>query len=179
MSASQIEHALKRVGDVLELDVDVEILVVGGAAGMLTGLLPPTRTTTDCDVMLYVPEHAMPWVEIAGEKVGRELGISPEWLNSKVQIRADSLPLDWRRRRIWVGTYGRMWVYAVSRPDLIAMKVLAGRDRDRDDLRSLKVQHHEAEFVRAFLDQLPARGMPLDQIEDARVLLDSLKLYYP
>ena len=57
MTAEEIEGALQRVGQVLESDIDVEILIVGGAAGMLTGVFPPTRTTTDCDVMLYVPAH--------------------------------------------------------------------------------------------------------------------------
>jgi hypothetical protein len=127
--------------------------------------------------MLYVPPESLAPIEIAGERVAAEFDISPGWLNSKVQIRADSLPTDWRRRRIWVGTWGRLWVYAVSRPDLIAMKVLAGRPQDVVDLESVRVRVDEAEFVRTFLEKLPEQGTPQDQIEDARRLLNGMRLF--
>lgn len=84
MHASALEAALRRLGEVLGESRDIEILVVGGAAGMLTGLLPPSRVTTDCDVMIYMPEDALTHVELAAEKVAGELGLVPNWLNSNV-----------------------------------------------------------------------------------------------
>ena len=59
MNASKVEQALSTLGKRFSYHTEVELLLVGGAAGMLTGLLPPARTTTDCDVIAYVPEDAM------------------------------------------------------------------------------------------------------------------------
>lgn len=43
MNTSTVERALHRLGEVLEHHRDIEILLVGGAAGMLTGVLAPDR----------------------------------------------------------------------------------------------------------------------------------------
>jgi hypothetical protein len=51
MNTTAVERALKKLGERFSYHTEVELLLVGGAAGMLTGLLPPARTTTDCDVM--------------------------------------------------------------------------------------------------------------------------------
>ncbi len=65
MDISTLEKALRRLGEVLGDCRDIEMLVVGGAAGMITGLLPPSRVTTDCDIMAYMPEDALAQVELA------------------------------------------------------------------------------------------------------------------
>lgn len=176
MNAASLERALERVGECLSYHTDIELLLVGGAAGMLTGLLPPSRTTLDCDVMAYEPEKAMAAVELAAERVAQELGLAPTWLNSDVQIRLDALPADWRTRRVWIGSWGRLIVFAASRMDLIAMKVLAGRPQDLEDIHSMHPRPDDVEFVRAYLNSLEARGTSPDQIRDARTLLDSLDL---
>jgi hypothetical protein len=46
-----IKAALARMGQWLRLERDVEILVAGGAAGLLIGELPPAWTTADVDVI--------------------------------------------------------------------------------------------------------------------------------
>lgn len=178
LNASQVEHALQRLGESLVYHQDIEILLVGGAAGMVTGVLPASRTTTDCDVMVYIPPSAMAAVELAADLVASELQLAPRWLNSDVQIRLDALPDGWERRRILVGVYGRLRVSAVSRRDLIAMKVLAGRAQDLEDIISLRVRFDEAEFVRSYLDRLADKGTTQEQINDARLLLASLKLHH-
>lgn len=46
------ERALRRFGEALEYRVDVEMPMVRGAPGMMKGVVPATRTTTDGDVMV-------------------------------------------------------------------------------------------------------------------------------
>ncbi|MBL0870483.1 MAG: hypothetical protein IBJ18_07910 [Phycisphaerales bacterium] len=106
MESGAVEHALERLGQRLSFRTEVELLLVGGAAGMLTGVLPAGRTTTDCDVMVYAPEDATWAVESAAAEVAKDLGLPPTWLNSQVQIRRDVLPDDWQSRRVWVGSWG-------------------------------------------------------------------------
>jgi len=177
MKASTIENALRRLGEVLIYDLDIEILLVGGAAGMVTGVLSSTRTTSDCDVMVYDPPEAMTAVESAAQVVATELELPSNWLNSDVQMRLDALPDGWERRRISVDMYGRLRVYAASRPDLIAMKVLAGRDQDIEDLQAIRLRADDVQFVCEYLDSLVGKGTQAQQIDDARALLASLEVH--
>jgi len=177
MHTNTIETALKRLGELIKYHTDIEILLVGGAAGMLTNLLRPDRVTTDCDVMVYLPERALATVEIAAEKVAEELGLSPTWLNSDVQLRVDALPDGWVDRKQFIGVFGRLRVEVISRIDLIAMKVLAGREQDLEHLEDLLVREDDIPFVRAYLDDLRKKGTRQDQIDDAYQLLDSLELH--
>ncbi len=176
MNTTTVEHALERLGERLAYHREVELLLVGGAAGMLTGLLPRTRTTTDCDVMSYIPESAMTAVEAAAEQVAEQLGLASTWLNSNVQLRRDALPDGWETRRVWIGTWGELRVFAVSRVDLIAMKVLAGRAQDLEDIRSMRPRADDVEFVSRYLDGLPAKGTSPEQIAEAREVLESLEI---
>lgn len=177
MNTSAIEKGLARLGEVLRYHREVEMLLVGGAAGMVTGVLPASRTTIDCDVMVYAPPDAMADVELAAAEVARELLLPPKWLNSDVQLRLDALPVGWMSRRIAVGVFGRLRVWAASRPDLIAMKVLAGRPQDLEDLKAMKVRADDVEFVRVFLDGLAKKGTTAGEIASARELLDALEIH--
>jgi len=177
MDSLTVQEALKRLGTALDVPGDVEILLVGGAAAMLTGVLPPSRTTTDCDVINYEPKQAMARVETAAERVAGELDLSPNWLNSDVQLRADTLPDGWEERRIHVGTYGRLSVWAASRPDLIAMKVVAGRDQDIEDLVAMRVRRDEIPFIETYLSRLGSKGTSPEQIREAKALLEALEVH--
>ncbi len=172
-----IEAAFRRLGELVDYHCEIEILLVGGAAGMVTGVLPAARTTTDCDVMVYLPEEALAVVESAADKVADEMGLAVHWLNSDVQVRRDALPDAWRSRRVAVGVYGRLAVYAVSRPDLIAMKVLAGRPQDLEDLAAMKPRQDELDFVSVYLDGLDAKGTRPEQLDDARLVLSALEAH--
>lgn len=144
---------------------------------MLIGVLRPGRTTADCDVMVYAPAEAMGAVELAAERVATELGFSENWLNSEAQLRRDTLPDGWKGRRHHLGDHGRLRAYAISRVDLIAMKVIAGRPQDLDDIEAMKVREEEVLFVRDHLTRLESRGTDPEQIADARALLDDLEVH--
>lgn len=176
MNTQTVETALRRLGEKLDPGREVEILLVGGAAGMVTGLLSPDRVTTDCDVMAYLPVDAMAAVESAAEEVAGELDLASDWLNSNVQMRLDALPDEWETRKQWVNRYGPLNVCAASRIDLIAMKVLAGRDQDIEDLDAMKVRIDDLDFVRKYLDKLTEKGTKPEQIDEARLLLEALEV---
>jgi hypothetical protein len=74
-----------------------------------------------------------------------------------------------------VGVYGLLRIFAVSRPDLIAMKILAGRPQDLEDLAAMKPRRDELDFVDAYLTGLDAKGTHQEQIEDARLVLSTLE----
>jgi len=172
LNSTLLRTALSRVGMLLPADSSIEILVVGGAAGLLTGLLPPSRTTMDCDVMVYVPANGWHAVEEAAHKVGRDLGLSTSWLNSVAQLRIDSLPQGWRYRRVLIGDFNALRVFAIGRADLIAMKFLAHRAQDLEDLQSLQVSADETLFAQSFVNQLRGSRTPAQEIDEAIEILE-------
>lgn len=116
-------------------------------------------------------------IESAAETVAHEMGLPERWFNSDVQMRPDTLPDGYMRRRVFIGVYGMIRVFAVSRPDLIAMKVIAGRPQDLADLETLRVRSDEVEFVRDCIEGLHAKGTTPGQIQDAKEVLDSLQVF--
>jgi len=108
-------------------------------------------------------------VLVAAEEVSRELSLPPSWLSEDVGLYVWTLPQGWENRRRKVGVYGRLKVYAASRFDLIAMKFIAHRERDREHLMQMNVTSHELNSVRKYLDELSKQHPDqLGRIEMAR-----------
>ena len=61
LDADELVRVLRDLGDRLDWPTEVEIVLVGGAAGILTGELR-RRLTSDCDISLHVPKEA--WGEL-------------------------------------------------------------------------------------------------------------------
>ena len=59
---------------------------------------------------------------------------------------------------------------AIARIDLISLKLLAGRERDLNDLKALRVTPEEARFIIASLPQIIARGANPDSVDSAIAL---------
>jgi Nucleotidyltransferase of unknown function (DUF6036) len=173
MDRTGIDRALHILCQRFNWHCDVEILIVGGAAGMVTGLLSPDRTTRDCDVISYIPNEAWSAVEAEAEKIGTELNLPIGWFNSNVKIREDSLPDGWKERRILVDQGGRLSIYAAGRQDLIAMKFLAHRSQDIEDLIALNVAEADRIFVRQFLMRIREAGSHAGEINEAQEVLES------
>ena len=154
LDTKAVRSALAQTGARLRLSRDVEILIVGGAAGMLTGELPATWTTADVDVIrCHLPQDRDAVLDAAAQ-AGRILRMPPSWLSEDVALYAWALPKDWERRRIRVGQFGRLRVYAIGRQDLIAMKFLAHRARDLEHLVQMEVTPSELRTMQIFLDEL-------------------------
>ena len=176
MRRTHILKALAWLGDRVEWEQPVEILLIGGAAGMITGQLAPDRTTLDCDVIDYTPAEAMQAVGIAARRVAQELGLPEGWLSSQAR-QLNILPDGWRNRRQHVGSFGKLRIYAVGRLDLLATKCYANRPEDREDILAMHPTGEELSFVRTYLTMLrvPSRQANLDQVESALRLVAALK----
>jgi hypothetical protein len=146
--------ALAALDQKLKLDRDVELLIVGGAAGVLTGLLPAAWTTADVDMLhCDLPSDREAVLDAAAD-VCRELSLPANWLNDWGGLFAWTLPDDWKSRRVLVGEFYRLRVYAVGRLDLIAMKFIAHRERDLEHLTQLNVTVDDKDFDGRYLNNL-------------------------
>src|SRR2546423_7400131 len=92
-----VYEALRRTGTVLAATGarPRRIVVIGGAAGLLAGLLNPSRTTGDCDVVWQGDEHSWTEIERAAHIVAAELNLPERRLHRESTIYAHLLPLGW------------------------------------------------------------------------------------
>ncbi len=168
-----LRTALRALDEHLNWPSQARLVLIGGAAAILTGLLR-SRVTVDCDVVHHEPKAAWAAVADAARSVARELLLPPDWLNAETETIAHRLPDGWRERTLTVHRSDRIEVVAIGRQDLIAMKCIAGRPADIEDLRRLAVTAGEAAFVRDYLrklaDRHPARER--EHVTDALDLLD-------
>jgi len=152
LDGDTIRSALRLLGSCLASERDVEILIVGGAAGVLTGELPGTWTTTDVDVIHCWPPQDREDVLAAAVEAGRRMRFPGSWLSEDVGLFVWTLPDNWTERRVLVGNFDRLRAYAAGRQDLIAMKFLAHRACDLEHLAAMNVTPAELDFVRRHLD---------------------------
>jgi hypothetical protein len=178
LQTSDILKILKATADNLHWDGEnIEILLIGGAAGMLTGQLSAHRVTQDCDVMNFRPQEAQNAVLDAAEQTAKTEGLPEQWLSTQAMDTLVILPNGWHARRIHIETFGKLSIYAVSRLDLLAMKFYANRPQDRQDIIEMKPSPEEIEYVRKYLDMLrvPSRQADLDQVVSAFKLVDAIE----
>ena len=147
--------ALDRLGAELGDGNPIEILIIGGAAGHLIGVLPPSMTTSDIDAIHFRPPGTVDEVLNAADQTAARLALPKGWLNhDDAGLYAHALPPGWEIRRIKVGDFGRLHVYALSRQDLIAMKFYAHREVDLEHLDAMHVTAQEMAFTEIYLNQL-------------------------
>jgi hypothetical protein len=153
----EIEGALTRLAEYLELAAapHVAILVGGGGALAIMGLV--SRTTKDIDVIAFVGgdadrklEKAQPLPDYlieAKDKVAEDLGLPKDWINSGPTSLVDfGLPKGCLERSLRVEYGGRLTVYFIDRLDQIHLKIYAAVDsggRHLTDLIALKPSPEE------------------------------------
>lgn len=138
ISTQTLDDALTALAAFLEeAGVGSEHLVlVGGAALLAQGLV--SRTTRDVDILATVdartglvdPRPMSAALQVAAQKVARELDLDPQWLNTGPadQVRA-GLP-DGFLSRLTRRDYGRhLIIYLPARCDLIHLKLFAAVDQ--------------------------------------------------
>ncbi len=164
---------MTRVGRV----APIRVLIAGGAAGMLGGLLKPDRTTGDCDVMGVGEESDWRDVERAAAEAAAQLDLPARWLNRDCRIYAWCLPLAWESRCESVGQFGPLEVLRVSRVDLIAAKIIGSpkRPQDLEDLRDLRPSRAELEFAEQNIDRLEAEHLDGKKFDDERAVFSVLR----
>jgi hypothetical protein len=168
----QLEELGMRLGDA----GPVEMVLIGGAAGMLTGQLSKTRVTTDCDVIRWVPDQSQHAVLSVAKEMAREKGLPEDWINAQAMV-LDILPDGWHVRKVHIDTFGSLCVSCISRQDLLATKFYAGHPRDVEDISSMSPSADELAFVRTYLNMLrvPSRQANLDQVSSGMQLLAAFK----
>jgi predicted nucleotidyltransferase len=129
LDRAAIEDAFRRLGDRLyRRGVTADVYVFGGAAMALA--YDSRRATRDVDA-LFVP-HGVVLDE--ARAVAKELGLPDAWLNEQASAYV-SRKDDRARKRVF--DHPGVRVFAASPEHLLAMKVLAGRRGDYDDIRFL------------------------------------------
>ena len=91
LDAEELRRALEDLGARIRWPTEIEIVIVGGAAGILTGELE-RRLTSDCDVPLHRPQEAWKEIHRCVVEVARERGLSESWLNAEVRGLRRRLP---------------------------------------------------------------------------------------
>ena len=176
MTTENILDNLECLGSLLPASDPVEILLLGGAAGMLTGQFAAARTTTDCDVINAVPIESQQAILTAAAEIAIQRELPKTWLNFQV-MQLDILPDGWHTRKVHIATFGPLSICALSRRDLLATKFYAGHVRDREDILAMAPGSEELAFVRTYLNMLrvPARRADLDSVQRALLYLDAME----
>jgi hypothetical protein len=129
LDRAQIERAFTALGDrLVRRGVVADVFVVGGAAMALA--YDATRVTRDVD-SLFVP-HGVVLEE--ARNVAQDLGMPAWWLNEQASVYISGKE-DPDKRRVF--DHPGLRVTAASPRHIFAMKALAARTRDIDDLRLL------------------------------------------
>jgi predicted nucleotidyltransferase len=129
MGRPELERAFTSLGDRLaRRGVVADLFVVGGAAMALA--YDANRVTRDVDAV-FVP-HGVVIEE--SRAVAEELGLPPWWLNEQASVYVSGKDDPGKRR---VFDHPNLRIMVASPEHIFAMKALAARTRDVDDLRSL------------------------------------------
>lgn len=129
LGRAQIERAFTALGDrLVQRGVVADVFIVGGAAMALA--YDATRVTRDVD-SLFVP-HGVVLEE--ARNVAQDLGLPAWWLNEQASVYISGKD-DPDKRRVF--DHPGLRVTAASPRHIFAMKALAARTRDIDDLRLL------------------------------------------
>jgi hypothetical protein len=185
IGSDQLRETLSAVGDLLDAEGEtVSIVIVGGASLNLAGLVE--RATDDVDVIaraepfgeeatLIRPDPMPEVLEEAVERVARDFGLDPRWLNTAVANQwKTSLPPSLEEDLTW-HAFGGLRVGVAGRQSLIALKLLAAVDQGGtesvhyQDLVRLDPTDEEFEEARAWAqseDPSPIVADHIDQVID-------------
>lgn len=129
LGRAELERAFTALGERLaRRDIVADVFIVGGAAMVLA--YDATRVTRDVDAR-FVP-HGIVLEE--ARQVAHDLGLPPWWLNEQATVYISGKDDPGKRR---VFDHPGIRVMAASPEHVFAMKALAARTRDIDDLRLL------------------------------------------
>lgn len=145
----KIVNLLKELDQALEQN-ETLILCGGMAVALAFG---GTRETHDVDVIAPVPlsKHLLEKVK----EVALATGADPDWLNDSPKGFADYLPKGWQQRLVPIALgFKKMTLYSLGKVDLIMLKLKAARERDLEDIRTLKITKEDAEIILENLERV-------------------------
>jgi hypothetical protein len=153
VDAAKLRAAFEALDARLPTDVT---LVVGGGSAMMLGYGLPVRTT---DVDAYPIGGRLDDIAPLVREVGREVGLSQDWLNPYFETFAHVLPTDYGARLKEVFAGKRLRVMALGVEDLLIMKCFAGREKDVGHARALLRRKPDLGIVERRIEELLARGV--------------------
>ena len=119
-----------------------DIILIGGAAMILH--FEASRATRDVDVLVLRGD--LTELRRAVKIVAREYGLPEDWMSDAAKGFADILPPDFYHRLAPLTfPLRRLRLYALGRPEQVAMKIVALREQDLEDLELLLPQLSEEE----------------------------------
>lgn len=174
MEGHDIEHYLAELGAELEarkIKKPIRLLLIGGAYMLIFELA--SRTTEDIDIF-WLEEDSFRQVRSALSEcvlaITKRYALRPDWFNylSQILMQNDIIIPEgklWKR-------YGPLHIYLPPREYILALKIIAGRDKDLADCAILLPQTNvkTRQQARQLLDQyiLPeAQEKNAAQIEDS------------
>lgn len=180
MDRNQVIAALQQTGKLLAQTAHgdrVTVILGGAVAGMVVASLPATRITYDCDVVVSEPDAGWDAVHEAAQQVAGKRGLPTQWLNRDSRRYAHLLPINWRKRCEIVGRFGPMEVLAISRRDLMAMKLIGApvRPQDLEDIICMRPTAEDIKFLHEHLDRLDAESLERETHDAPRTILDELE----
>jgi len=118
------------------------MLLIGGAYMMLLANAP--RTTDDIDIFWVEEGEAFQEARLAlrdgVQTIASKYTLPPNWFNYLTQLLIyDKIILP--KGKLWK-RYGPLHVYAPPKEYMLALKIMAGRDKDIADCRTLLPQTH-------------------------------------
>ncbi|HAI13594.1 MAG TPA: hypothetical protein DCM28_17945 [Phycisphaerales bacterium] len=180
MDRTQATSALKQTGKLLQESGhrDTVIVILGGSvAAMSVANMPATRVTHDCDVLVSEPNDQWQVVQAASQQIAKQNGLPENWLNHDSRMYAHLLPIGWRSRCEEVGTFGPLHVLAISRLDLMAMKLMGTpvRPQDLEDILAMKPTKDDLKFLHQHLDRLDEESYTRETHDNERAILKELE----
>jgi hypothetical protein len=140
MDKTELLEALKDLDSHLPSPCDV--VVVGGAAMILQ--FGAARATRDVDALFLRGDRES--LRSAIRAVARDRHLPDGWINDAVKGFGDILPPDFYHRLTALDLpFNHLHLYALGLPEQIAMKVVALRDQDLEDLQLLLPRASEAD----------------------------------
>jgi len=176
MKAEDIENYLSQLGQELVnqgVQQPIHVLMIGGAYMMLLANAP--RSTDDIDIFWLEDEEglqrALRAFRDGVRTVAEKNTLSPNWLNYLTQLLMyDQIKIPdgklWRR-------FGSLHVYAPPKEYILALKILAGREKDIEDCKLL-LQQTKVETRQQALRLLDRYILPVAQKNAAEQIENAL-----
>lgn len=142
MRADEIEEYLAELGTELKnrnIKQPIRIMIIGGAYMMLLANAP--RTTNDIDI-LWLEENAFQEMRNTVSEcvlaITRKYTLEPSWFNYLTQIIMQN-EIIIPNGKLWK-RFGPLHIYAPPKEYVLALKIIAGRDKDLEDCAILLTQ---------------------------------------
>jgi hypothetical protein len=181
MQRQEMEQYLAELGQALEqqgVQEPVRILLIGGAF-MLTQM-SSNRVTNDIDVLLSdiddpTTSPLYQTFKMAARIVARQNNIPLTWINDVIgDFLRDVSKIP--QGTLW-RTYGLLQVYIPEADYILALKLLAGRQKDKEDIQLLCQQLHINTRIHA--QQVVDRYIPDKQVQQINNLDKTLGILFP